>query len=120
VRYFLFTLLVLIPFLSTAQDSTVHIQPSTARYFLEIEDEMYLLRAKDTICQTLVLNLNTQLLVKDRIIGTYQSDSVSNSMIIWALNEKIDARDKKIAGHKWKMALVIILAVLVEVARNLF
>lgn len=78
MRYFLIFILGLIPFLSPAQDSTtVCIKPSTARYYLEVEDEMYVLREKDSLNTQLIINLTEQVLIKDQIIVTYKADSAS-------------------------------------------
>lgn len=58
-----------------SQDSVVVIKPSTARYFLEVHDEMYLLREKDSISQELISTLSEDLLTKDHIIETFKNDS---------------------------------------------
>ena len=67
-----------ITFFSTqAQDSTVCIKPSTARYFLEIEDEVFLLREKDSVSNELIYNQALMLEIKDKIIASYQVDSIT-------------------------------------------
>lgn len=89
MKYFLVITGLVLFFPALGQDSTVHIRPSTARYFLEVEDEMYLLREKDNLCQSLVLNLNDQLLVKDQIITTYKNDSTYYNETIATFSEQI-------------------------------
>lgn len=70
-----YLILLLFPLCSYAQDSTVCIKPSTARYYLETEDRMYVLQEKDSINGLLITNLGEQVLTKDRIIRTYEMDS---------------------------------------------
>lgn len=76
-KYFLIILALTSFFSATAQDSTVCIKPSTARYYLEIEDEALILREKDSISNELIFTMSESLLVKDQIIHTYQQDSIS-------------------------------------------
>ena len=76
MKHFLVLLLALTPFLSAAQDSTVVIKPSTARYFLEIHDEVFVLREKDSVSNELIYNQALMLEIKDKVIASYQQDSV--------------------------------------------
>lgn len=59
------------------QDSTVCITPQAARYFLEADDERWVLREKDSVQTELILTLSEQSLTKDKIIQTYANDSSS-------------------------------------------
>lgn len=58
-----------------SQDTLVTIKPSTARYYLEVEDEMFVLREKDSLSTILITNLKEQIKTKDRIIRTYELDA---------------------------------------------
>lgn len=60
-----------------SQDTLVHIRPETARYFLEKEDEVFVLREKDSISNELIYNQSVMLDMKDRIIQTYKQDSIT-------------------------------------------
>lgn len=74
---------------SFSQDSTVCIAPSTARYYLEREDEAILLREKDSISNQLIYNLSEVIDTKDRVIQTYQNDSIVYSAMEQSYNEHI-------------------------------
>ena len=121
MRHFLI-LLVLLPFFAVAQDSSVCIKPSTARYYLETEDEMYLLRGKDTTQQELITNLSEQSLVKDQIIETYKADSVSYVFIgetfqaqIRILEDKIEDSESKLRIRKFLEILGIIAIIIAAI-----
>lgn len=111
MRHFLITL-ALLPFFAVAQDSTVCIKPSTARYYLQTEDEMYLLRGKDTTQQELITNLSDQLLVKDQIIVTYKSDSGSYALINETFQAEIRILEKQIEDSEAKLRTRKILEIL--------
>lgn len=77
-------------FFSTyAQDSLVHIKPSTARYYLEVEDKMYLFQEKDSISNELIYNLSSEIHLKDLIIQSFQSDTLIHNAREKALKENI-------------------------------
>lgn len=101
----------LISFLSPAQDSTVCIKPSTARYYLEVEDEMYVLREKDTLQNLLIGNLREQVLTKDRIVRTYEMDSqlyadyIDNLFLESAFKEEETSRNEKRLVRQRNMAI---------------
>lgn len=111
MRHFLI-LLALLPFFAVAQDSTVCIKPSTARYYLETEDEMYLLRGKDTTQQELITNLSDQLLVKDQIITTYKADSASYTVMNRTFSEEIRILEEQIEDSEAKLRKRKILEIL--------
>lgn len=77
MKYLLVILLGLSFTCQAQEDSTVCIKPQTARYFLEADDERWVLRERDTLQTQLILNLTEQSLVRDQIIVTYQNDSSS-------------------------------------------
>lgn len=87
---------------SFSQDSLVRIKPSTARYYLEKEDEVYLLREKDSISNELIYNLSSEIHLKDLIIQSFQSDTLIHQKREEALKQNIQwaERDRDLAEHK--------------------
>jgi hypothetical protein len=81
MRYFLIPLIWLTSFLSQAQDSTIHISPSTARYFLEQDDKVGIYETRDSLQTTLIANLKQTIVLKDSMIVTYQADSVTRDLL---------------------------------------
>ena len=78
MRYFLALLFGCFSFFAAyPQDSLVTIKPSTARYYLEIEDEVFVLREKDSVSNDLIYNQALMLEIKDKIIASYKADSIS-------------------------------------------
>lgn len=76
MKPFFSTLLCCVLFLAAnAQDTLVTIKPSTARYYLEIEDEVFVLREKDSLSIILIDNLEEQIKTKNKIIRTYEMDA---------------------------------------------
>lgn len=69
--------------------SQVCIKPESARYFLEADDERWILREKDTLQTKLITTLTTELLVKDQIIATYKSDSSTYAFRETTFNSQI-------------------------------
>ena len=57
-------------------DSLVCIKPSTARYFLEVHDKYDILTKKDSLSSQLIINLEAEIDFKDKIINSYQEDSI--------------------------------------------
>ena len=103
---------------SFSQDSLVTITPSTARYYLEVEDEMFALREKDSISNELIYSQAVTLDLKDQIIRTYQEDSVSYqkrdsaySTHITLIRSELTKADKEIRKQKRIKWGVIILSV---------
>lgn len=86
MKYFLIIFLGLMPFLSPAQ---VTIPSDAARYFLEVNEEVKVLRAKDSVQHNLINSFSEELIVKDNVIWTYQQDSISYKIREETLNTKI-------------------------------
>jgi hypothetical protein len=104
MKYFLILLLGCLPFFAAAQDSTVQIKPETARYYLEIEDEVFLLREKDSISNELIYNLSSEIRLKDMIITSLQGDTLIYQKREEALiqNAKWLERDLELTEKKLK------------------
>lgn len=108
MKLFFSTLCGLTLFFSTyAQDSLVTIKPSTARYYLEVEDEVFILREKDSISNELIFNQALMLEIKDKIISSYKTDSVSYqnrekalTQHIELIREQLDDYDKEVRKQK--------------------
>lgn len=88
-----------------SQDTTVCIAPSTARYFLEADDERWVLREKDSLNTQLVLNQKEEILVRDSIIVTYQADLASHETRYVTLLEQNTLKDKRIKKLEGKIRL---------------
>ena len=119
MKYFLIILALTSFFSATAQDSVVCIKPSTARYYLEIEDEALILREKDSISNELIFTQKEQLLVKDQIIKTYQADSTiyenreaTYTQHIELIRSELNKADREIKKQRFLKFLAIGLAVL--------
>jgi len=76
MKYIILLILFFWVLSSQAQDSTVCIKPSTARYYLEIDDEVRLRRKKDSLNTQIITNLESEITFKDKIISSYQQDSI--------------------------------------------
>lgn len=85
MRYFLIVIGLLSFFAASGQDSLTCIKPSTARYFLEADDERWVLREKDSLNTQLILNQKEEILVRDSIITSYKLDSSSYETAIETL-----------------------------------
>lgn len=59
-----------------AQDSTVTIPSDAARFFLEQNEKVRIHEVKDLIQDSLIVNLTTQIKVKDQIIASLQGDTL--------------------------------------------
>lgn len=123
MKHFLIILLASTSFLSaTAQDSLVCITPSTSRYFLESDDERWILREKDSISNQIIFDYSEILLTKDKIIHTYQNDSIQYQKRDEAYTKhlqfvrqeliKVDREAKKQKRIKWGVIGLGILAAL--------
>lgn len=56
--------------------SQVVIKPETARYYLEIEDEVFVLREKTDVLEELAYTQAEIIIKKDQIIHSYKQDSI--------------------------------------------
>jgi hypothetical protein len=92
----------LIPFLSPAQ---VNIKPSTARYYLEIEDECIIRREKDSLQTLQISNLQEQILTKDKIIDTYESDRELYDLMDTTYSELFTLKEEENKKLKGKLRL---------------
>ena len=120
MRYFLIILLGLLPFFATAQDTVVTIKPSTARYFLESDDQRNLLLKKDSISNQIIYEQEQVIDNKDSIIYTYQQDSIicesratSYEQHIAYVRTELIKKDKEIKKQKlikWGVMGLAILA----------
>ena len=91
MRYFLALLFGCFSFFAAySQDSLVTITPSTARYFLEADDERWILREKDSISNDLIYNQALMLEIKDKVIASYQADSITYQKREAALTNHIE------------------------------
>jgi hypothetical protein len=88
-----------------SQDTTVCITPGAARYFLEANDERWVLREKDTLQTILIGNLREQVLVKDQIIETYKSDSTEYQIREATFLAQLRLKDKELDDSKRKLRL---------------
>lgn len=75
IKYLLAVICLLLVSITNAQDSLVCIKPSTARYYLEVEDERWILREKDSISNSIIFNQANIIDTKDKIIHLYKQDS---------------------------------------------
>lgn len=103
MRYFLIILLCCVSFFAAnAQDTLVTIKPSTARYYLEIEDEVFVLREKDSLSTILITNLEEQIKTKNKIIRTYELDTNLYGQYIETLEDEITytREEKDLLEHR--------------------
>lgn len=120
-HYFLILLCGLALTFSSAygQDSLVRITPSTARYFLEADDERWLLREKDSISNELINNLSTEIKLKNLIIKSFENDTLIYRAREQALKDNIkwlerdlDLAEREIKKQKTLKFIVIGLSIL--------
>jgi hypothetical protein len=83
-----------------SQDTLVCIQPSTARYFLEMDDIATALTKKDTLNQQQIQLLETKLTLKDSLISSYKQDSVTNKQLNETFKEEITLNRRKLLESK--------------------
>lgn len=119
-------LLVVGPLVVFAQDTVVVIKPSTAEYFLEADDERYLLRDKVIVLENDVRNLEQEVYNLNGVIMTHVLERVKETeeynLVIDELNtcyadqdnaiveiERLEKRNKK---ERIVAAVLIVLALL--------
>lgn len=78
-------------------DTLVRIQPQTARYFLQADDERLLLLKKDSASTALITNQQQELETMKRIVTTYKKDSVMYTLEEHLLYEEIEFNNREIA-----------------------
>ena len=78
MRYFLIILCSVITFCANSQ---VTITNDMARWYLIQADKVVLLERQDSISSEVIKNLGKRLINKDKVIVTYQNDSVLHIMI---------------------------------------
>lgn len=93
MRYFLIILFGSVPFFASAQ---VTIPTETARYFLERDDLARVLTRKDSLNTEIVLNLNQQLLIQNKIIETYKQDSATCNQVVKLKDEEMDILNREL------------------------
>src|SRR5688572_24086308 len=76
-------------------DSMVRIRPSTARYFLEKDDEVKIWRKKGPLDSTLISNLSTEISLQNMVIQTYKEDSVVYNNHIVTQRNTITLKEKE-------------------------
>lgn len=115
MKYLLVILLGLSFTCQAQEDSTVCIKPQTARYFLEADDERWVLREKDTLQTTLITNLKDQNLTKDKLIQVYKLDEVLYSDYIDNLSLEntlyIEENERLEKALKWRKRLELLVAI---------
>ena len=98
MRKFLILLFSVTIFCANAQ---VTISEKTARYFLEQDDRAKLLEKKDSISQAIIKNQGLLLINKDKIIETYQYDSVIYEKLLAIKDSTISDRNEQLkSSHK--------------------
>lgn len=112
---FLILLLALCPIFCNAQ---VTIKSSTARFYLELYDKYEILVVKDSMQTELIGNLRTEIKLKDKVIETYKSDSVTYKMLVETKDEEIRLSKKEVKKQKvqkvlsWVGGAIIIILIL--------
>jgi hypothetical protein len=104
-----------------AQDSLVRIKPSTARFFLEQHDRAVTLTKKDSLNTKLIFNLETEIQFKDKIINSYQEDSILyseerqlNEDLLRIKNDQIRAQKKVTRLTKLGAIIVVVLILVIK------
>jgi hypothetical protein len=83
-----------------SQDTLVCIQPSTARYFLEMDDIATTLTKEKVLNQQQIQLLETKLTLKDSLISSYKQDSVTNKQLNETFQSEITLNRRKLLESK--------------------
>lgn len=75
VRLFFSFLLACTPFFASSQDSLVCIPSEAARYYLEAEEERWVLRERDSLSTIKIFTQGEEILVRDQKIKTFETDA---------------------------------------------
>lgn len=70
------------------------IKPETARYFLEADDERFLLREKDSLSLVRIDKLETEIVLRNQIIKNQQSELMTSqieyNVLVQEINDSYD------------------------------
>jgi len=121
MKHFLITLTVLISFLSTAQAQVI-IPDNVSRYYLEQSERAKILTEQVVIKEKQIVNLGKVINLKDSLITSYKSDSVSYNKIIQLKDEQLELKKKEavlakkeIRKQKTQKKLTIVGAIVVVI-----
>lgn len=115
MKLFFSLLLACLPFFASSQDSLVCIPDEAARYYLEANEERWLLREKDSLSTQKINNLTEEILLKDHKIVTYENDLKSYEIREATLEAVSTLKDQELEtsrGEVRKQKLLKYLAIL--------
>lgn len=102
-------------FIFVSASSQVLIKPETSQFFLEVHDSLQVYKVRDTLQSKLIHILREEHKIKDQIIETYKSDSVTYNNLLISKKEENKSLTQQIKKEKLKTKGAILLSIIIGV-----
>lgn len=96
-----------------SQDSVVTIKPSTARYYLETEDQLVIYKSRDSLNTQLIDNLSKQIDIKDQVIQTFREDSLTYNNLLETKTNEFTYTTSKLQRQRTKLGILVVVELIV-------